>query len=405
MKTVITYGTYDLFHHGHLNLLRRAKALGDILIVGLSTDEFNRNEKSKIAVHSYEKRKAILESVAFVDRVIPEMCWQQKRDDVSRYDVNVFVMGDDWKGTFDELKAYGVDVVYLPRTPEISSSSIRERLVPNGESQNVKDISCIVTNYNGAAYLDKAIGSLLSQTRPPTEIVIADDASTDSSRRIIERYVKDYDHIRPIYRSRVLGVSQNRDMAIRAASCDWITTLDSDDWFTAEKLMAESRVLAANPDSVACSDTALVDPQEQYFDIIHTAPLCDMSVPQRVSAIVARKKMIPRDLLMPRWIYEDIGGLDHRLSMYEDWSFKIRLADHGIPFVHSGISGTSYFRRGSGLSSSGQGRHVVAKVKALHAAAHKLHHPFAFCFGVLQLFFLKGPRKLARSNRPDYEII
>lgn len=405
MKTVITYGTYDLFHRGHLALLRRAKALGDVLIVGLSTDEFNRNEKSKVAIHSYEQRKAILESVAFVDRVIPETSWGQKREDVARYGIDVFVMGDDWSGKFDDLRDLGVDVVYLARTPDISSSSIRERLYLEREASGTKPISCIVTNHNGADYLDKALISLLNQRLQPTEIIVADDASTDGSRAIIERYAKEHDHIRPIFRSHVLGVAQNRDMAIRAASCDWVTTLDSDDWYNTEKLAAESQSLAGKPDSVACSDTALFDPQQQYFDLVHTAPLCEMSVKRRVTAIVARKKMIPRDLLMPRWIYEELGGLDYRLSMYEDWAFKIRLADRGVSFVHSGVPGTSYFRRGTGLSGGCFLSHLRGKMLALRSAAYDLQHPAAFWIGVFKLFFLKGPRKLARINRPDYEIM
>ncbi len=105
MKKVITYGTYDLLHVGHINLLRRAKELGDYLIVGLSTDEFNA-EKHKEAYHSYEDRKVILESIKYVDEVIPENCWEQKIDDVVRNGADVFVMGDDWKGKLDFLKAY-----------------------------------------------------------------------------------------------------------------------------------------------------------------------------------------------------------------------------------------------------------------------------------------------------------
>ena len=127
MKRVITYGTFDLLHYGHINLLRRARQLGDYLIVGLSTDEFNWNEKQKKCYFSYEKRKQLLEAIRYVDLVIPEENWEQKRTDVKEYHVDTFVMGDDWKGKFDFLKEY-CDVVYLPRTPEISSSQIKEDL-------------------------------------------------------------------------------------------------------------------------------------------------------------------------------------------------------------------------------------------------------------------------------------
>lgn len=128
MKRVITYGTFDLLHYGHINLLRRAKALGDYLIVALSTDEFNWNEKQKKCYFSYEKRKALLEAIRYVDLVIPETCWEQKKSDVHEYHIDTFTMGDDWQGKFDFLKDEGVEVVYLPRTPEISSSQIKSDL-------------------------------------------------------------------------------------------------------------------------------------------------------------------------------------------------------------------------------------------------------------------------------------
>ena len=128
MKKVITYGTFDLLHAGHINLLRRAKELGDYLIVVVSTDEFNWNEKQKKCYFSYEKRKQLLEAIRYVDLVIPEENWEQKRSDVKEYHVDTFVMGDDWEGKFDFLREEGCEVVYLPRTPEISSSQIKEDL-------------------------------------------------------------------------------------------------------------------------------------------------------------------------------------------------------------------------------------------------------------------------------------
>ena len=127
MKRVITYGTFDLLHYGHINLLRRAKAYGDYLIVALSTDEFNWNEKHKKCYFSYEKRKSLLEAIRYVDLVIPEENWEQKVSDIKEYHVDTFVMGDDWEGKFDFLKPY-CDVVYLPRTPENSTTQIKADL-------------------------------------------------------------------------------------------------------------------------------------------------------------------------------------------------------------------------------------------------------------------------------------
>lgn len=126
MKKIITYGTFDLLHIGHINILRRAKELGDYLVVAISTDEFNA-VKHKKAFYSFEDRKKILEAIRYVDFVIPEENWEQKVNDIKKYDIDVFVMGDDWEGKFDELKEY-CDVVYLERTPNVSTTLIKDSL-------------------------------------------------------------------------------------------------------------------------------------------------------------------------------------------------------------------------------------------------------------------------------------
>ena len=127
MKRVITYGTFDLLHYGHINLLRRARELGDYLVVALSTDEFNWNQKQKKCYFPYEERKRMLEAIRYVDLVIPEESWEQKTTDVDKYQIDIFVMGDDWKGKFDLLQEQ-CQVVYLPRTPEISTTRIKQDL-------------------------------------------------------------------------------------------------------------------------------------------------------------------------------------------------------------------------------------------------------------------------------------
>lgn len=134
MKKVITYGTFDLLHAGHINLLRRAKELGDYLIVVVSTDEFNWEQKHKKCYFSYEERKKLVEAVRYVDLVIPEVSWDQKISDVKEYHVDTFVMGDDWKGKFDFLKDY-CEVVYLPRTEGISTTKIKEDLGLGGQTK------------------------------------------------------------------------------------------------------------------------------------------------------------------------------------------------------------------------------------------------------------------------------
>ena len=126
MKRVITYGTFDLLHYGHINLLKRAKELGDYLFVGLSTDEFNEL-KGKKSYFYYDERKTLLESIIYVDEVIPEKNWDQKIQDIKNYNIDVFVIGDDWKGEFDYLSEY-CEVVYLPRTEGISTTKVKTDL-------------------------------------------------------------------------------------------------------------------------------------------------------------------------------------------------------------------------------------------------------------------------------------
>ena len=124
MKRVITYGTYDLLHYGHIALLKRARALGDFLVVALSSDEFNAG-KGKQAYFSYEERRVMLEAIRYVDLVVPEQTWGQKTEDIARYGIDVFVMGDDWDGEFDDQLKGLCEVVYLPRTPEVSTTQIK----------------------------------------------------------------------------------------------------------------------------------------------------------------------------------------------------------------------------------------------------------------------------------------
>lgn len=125
-KTVLTYGTFDLLHYGHLEILRRASLLGDKLIVGVSTDKFNEI-KGKTCVLPYQKRKELIESLDYVDKVIPENNWDQKVTDIQGNNIDIFVIGDDWEGKFDELKDF-CEVIYLPRTKGISSTKLRSIL-------------------------------------------------------------------------------------------------------------------------------------------------------------------------------------------------------------------------------------------------------------------------------------
>jgi len=134
MKKVITYGTFDLFHYGHLRLLKRAKSMGDYLIVAVSTDEFNFIKNKKCTYPCFE-RMEIVKAIKYVDEVIPEDSWEQKIDDIKSNDIDVFVMGNDWEGKFDFLKEH-CEVVYLDRTPDISSSGIKSSIINSRGKQD-----------------------------------------------------------------------------------------------------------------------------------------------------------------------------------------------------------------------------------------------------------------------------
>jgi glycerol-3-phosphate cytidylyltransferase len=136
-KVIITYGTFDMFHIGHLKLLERLKKYGEYLIVAVSTDEFNE-EKGKQTIISYEQRAEIVKAIKYVDLVIPEYTWEQKIDDIKQYNVNIFAMGDDWKGKFDYLQNF-CQVLYLERTTNISSTHLKE-ILQKTENMDVNDI-------------------------------------------------------------------------------------------------------------------------------------------------------------------------------------------------------------------------------------------------------------------------
>ena len=126
MKVILTYGTFDILHFGHIIFLERAKAMGDYLIVGLSSDNFN-DVKGKKSYHPYNERKIMLEAIKYVDLVISEDCWEQNRHDLNKFMVNTFTIGDDWVGKFDDLNDI-CEVVYLSRTNGISTFKIKNDL-------------------------------------------------------------------------------------------------------------------------------------------------------------------------------------------------------------------------------------------------------------------------------------
>ena len=145
MKTIITYGTFDMFHIGHLNLLKRLKSMGDELIVAVSTDEFNAIKNKKTLI-PYEQRADIVEAIKYVDKVIPEENWEQKITDVTTYNVSTFVIGDDWQGKFDFLKEY-CEVEYLTRTEGVSTTMLKNTLSSINKI-NINDLNQALTILN-----------------------------------------------------------------------------------------------------------------------------------------------------------------------------------------------------------------------------------------------------------------
>lgn len=145
MKTVITYGTFDLFHIGHINLLKRLRDLGNRLVVCCSSDEFNQL-KGKKTIMPYEHRAEILRSLRFVDKVIPETCWEQKRNDIKEQNATIFAMGDDWVGKFDDLSDI-CQVIYLPRTQDISTTEIRQ-MVHALHSEQIYELKNTISHLN-----------------------------------------------------------------------------------------------------------------------------------------------------------------------------------------------------------------------------------------------------------------
>lgn len=153
MKTVLTYGTFDLLHVGHVNILERLRELGDRLIVGVSTDEFNAL-KGKQSIYSYAERARIVGALQCVDLVIPEHNWEQKVQDISLHQVDIFGIGEDWKGKFDALAAQ-CDVIYLPRTENISTTALKRTLSQIDD----ESVSRIKDGLDGVMELVKALKS------------------------------------------------------------------------------------------------------------------------------------------------------------------------------------------------------------------------------------------------------
>lgn len=227
---------------------------------------------------------------------------------------------------------------------------------------NPAPISCIITSYNNARTLPLAVESVLRQSLPVAEIIIADDGSSDGSQALIATLARRHACIQPILRERNLGVAANRDLAIRAASCPFITHLDGDDLFAPGKIVAEWEALNARTDAVAFSMTARIRPQRFWqYQLLDPQRTVTGSPRAVVSNLLARSGPIPRDMLLSKTLFEQAGGFTHGVEMYEDWQFKLRLAALGVPWLPSRSIGTLYIQHGIGLSAAATDRHDLWK--------------------------------------------
>ncbi|WP_223477183.1 glycosyltransferase family 2 protein [Oricola indica] len=238
---------------------------------------------------------------------------------------------------------------------------------------NTLPVSCIITSYNSRPTLEKAVRSVLGQTRPIAEIIIADDGSTDGSRDLVARLCDRYANVTSILRQQNVGVAANRDLAIRRATQPFVTHLDGDDLFAPSKIEEEWRALNGDPDAVAYSFIAMIDAENIWRSSILDPGLTAKSSSKiTLRNFASRSGPIPRDMLMSKQLYIKAGGMTHGIELYEDWDFKMRLATVARGWRHSGATGTLYIHRPNSLSFSAVEKHVRWKRLVLENVKDRL---------------------------------
>jgi len=235
-------------------------------------------------------------------------------------------------------------------------------------------ISCIIPCYNNKDFIKQAITSVVNQTMLVDEIILADDGSEDGSREIILSLARQYPQIKPIFREKNLGVSANRDLAIKAANGDLVTTLDGDDFYLPEKIEKEFLAMQNNSDSLAYSDILLVNNEQENICCIDTSEFCHFDKKQRLRWLANRLGPIPRDMLLTKKLYLEINGMNHQIPVYEDWDLKIRLAGYPIAWAYSGVKGTAYRQTGSGLSTMSSVNHIKNQSEVLFFNRQLISH-------------------------------
>lgn len=227
-------------------------------------------------------------------------------------------------------------------------------------------ISCVIVSYNNGELLKEAIMSVVGQTRPVDEIIVADDASTDASRQLIEALSHTYANIKPIFRERNLGVSANRDFAMRDALGDFITNLDGDDYFLPMKIEAEERALRQRTEDIAYSDIRFVNRGKNSVQTASIADFSQLGATDRILRLLKRTKSSPAQMLIPKEVHLRIGGYNHSLRTYEDWDYIVRLAAQPLGWIHSGTEGpVLHIGPGGGLSKQGSMEHLRDELRVL----------------------------------------
>ena len=225
-------------------------------------------------------------------------------------------------------------------------------------------ISCVIVSYNNGKLLEEAILSVVRQTRPVDEIVVADDASTDGSRQLIESFSQRYSNVKPIFRERNLGVSANRDLGIRAAQGDFFTYLDGDDFFLPTKIASEERALRQRRDVIAYSDVRWIDRGSKEYRVGANGDFSGLGASGRIRWLLTRRRQSPAAMLVAKSVHLKVGGYNHSLRTYEDWDYTLRLAAQSLLWAHSGGEGVAVHPAG-GLSRQPQLRHARDELRVL----------------------------------------
>ncbi len=225
-------------------------------------------------------------------------------------------------------------------------------------------ISCVIVSYNNGNLLEEAIMSVVRQTRRVDEIIVADDASTDGSRQLINALSQRYSNVKPIFREDNLGVSANRDLAMREAHGDFITCLDGDDDFLPTKIEAEERALDQGRGVIAYSDVRWIDRRNNRVRVGVNADFSRLGASDRVRWLLDKTKQSPAAMLVPKDAYLRIGGYNHNLRTYEDWDYILRLAAQPLCWAHSGTEGL-VAHPGGGLSNQGALEHMRDRLRVL----------------------------------------